>query len=87
VTDVGRELCYEIQMVELPWSAFVPFLLEGVGDRFVVCEDGEVASFQHVVEMLYSLVDGQKLAIVCTIFLLSWVQFFWKRRLEAARRF
>jgi hypothetical protein len=45
---------------------------------FVVCEDGEVARCQHVVEMLYSLVDGQQLAVVCTILLLSWVQFLGK---------
>jgi hypothetical protein len=45
----------------------------------VVCEDGEVAHFQHVVEMLYSLVDGQQLAVVCTVFLMSWVQFLEKK--------
>jgi hypothetical protein len=33
--------------------------LEGVGDRFVVSEDDEVALFQYVTEMLYGLTDDQ----------------------------
>jgi hypothetical protein len=36
-------------------------LLEGVGNGLVVSEDGEVARFQHIAEMLYGLVDGQQL--------------------------
>jgi hypothetical protein len=62
-------------------------LLEGVGDRFVICKDVEVARFQHVAKMLYGLVYGQQLAVVCTVFLLSLVKFFWKRRRGAARRY
>jgi hypothetical protein len=57
-------------------------LLEGVGDRFVVCEDAEVARFQPVVEMLYDLVDGQQLVVVITVFLLDWVEFFGKESEE-----
>jgi hypothetical protein len=57
VSDVSREFS---------WEAFVPFLPEGVGDRFVVCEDAEVAHFQHVAEILYGLIDDQKLAVICT---------------------
>jgi hypothetical protein len=62
-------------MIELPRLAFVPLLLKGAGDRFVVGKDDEVARFQHVSEMLYSLVDGQQLAVVCTVFLLSQIEF------------
>jgi hypothetical protein len=52
------------------------FLLEGVCDRFVVCEDAEVACFQHLAEILYVLVDGQQLEVVGILFLLSRVGFF-----------
>jgi hypothetical protein len=44
-------------------------------DRFAVGKDDEAAHFQHVAEMLYSIVDGQQLAVVCTVFLLSQVEF------------
>jgi hypothetical protein len=36
----------------------------------MVCEDGEVASFQHVAEMFDGLVESQQLSIVCTVILL-----------------
>jgi hypothetical protein len=49
-------------------------LLEGVGDRFVVCKITVVVLFQHVAEMLYGLVNGQHLAVVCTLFLLGRVE-------------
>jgi hypothetical protein len=32
-------------------------LLEGVGDGLVVGENGKVARFQHVAEVLYGFVD------------------------------
>jgi hypothetical protein len=41
----------------------------------MVGEDDEVARFQHVAEMLYSLVDCQQFAVVCAVFLLSRVEF------------
>jgi hypothetical protein len=41
----------------------------------VVGEDDEGACFQHVAEMLYNLVDGKQLAVVCSVFLLGWVKF------------
>jgi hypothetical protein len=41
-----------------------------------VLEDGKVASFQHVAEMLDGLVDRQQLSIVCTVFLLGLVHLF-----------
>jgi hypothetical protein len=37
----------------------------------MVHEDGEVAHFQHVAEMLQGLVDSQQLSIVGTVFLLG----------------
>jgi hypothetical protein len=40
----------------------------------MICEDGEVESFQHVAEMLDGHVDSQQLSIVCTVFLLRWVE-------------
>jgi hypothetical protein len=46
-------------VIELPWLAFVLLLLEGVGDGLVVGEDDEVSRFQHMVEMLYSFINGQ----------------------------
>jgi hypothetical protein len=49
--------------------AFVPLLLEGVGDELMVSEDEEVAHFQHVMEMLHSLIDCQQLSIVGAVFL------------------
>jgi hypothetical protein len=48
VSDVCRELGHKVAL-----------LLEGIGDWLVVCEDGEVARFQHMAEMLYGFVDGQ----------------------------
>jgi hypothetical protein len=39
---------------------------------------GGVACFQHVAEMLYGLVGGQQLAVVCTLFLLGRVEFLGK---------
>jgi hypothetical protein len=76
VLDVCHELGDKIKMVELPWGAFVPILLEGVGDGLVVGEDGEVASFQHMAEMLYGLADGKQLAIVGAVLLLGRTEFF-----------
>jgi hypothetical protein len=43
---------------------------------FVVGEDGKVARFQNVVDMLYGLVDGQQLAVVSAVFLLGRVELF-----------
>jgi hypothetical protein len=40
--------------------SIVPCLLEGIGEWFVVCEDAEVTSFQHVAEMLHGLIDDQQ---------------------------
>jgi hypothetical protein len=42
----------------------------------VVGEDGEVARFQHMAEMLYGLVDGQQLAILGDVLLLGRTEFF-----------
>jgi hypothetical protein len=36
----------------------------------VVSEDGELARFLHMAEMLYDLVNGQQLAIAGAVFLL-----------------
>jgi hypothetical protein len=44
-------------VVELPRSAFVPILLEGVHDGFMVCKEGEVTRFQHMSEVLYRFID------------------------------
>jgi hypothetical protein len=41
----------------------------------VVGEDDEVARFQHVMKMLYSLADGQQLTVVYAVFLLGRVEF------------
>jgi hypothetical protein len=44
--------------------------VEGEDERLVVCHDGEVSGFQHVAEVLHSLVDSQELSVVGTVFLL-----------------
>jgi hypothetical protein len=38
-------------------------------------DEDNVARFQHVVELLYGLVDGQRLAVLCALFLLDRVEF------------
>jgi hypothetical protein len=59
VPYISCELGNEVQMVKLPWLAFVPLLLEGIRDGLVVGEDDEVTCFQHMAEILYGFVDGQ----------------------------
>jgi hypothetical protein len=51
----------------------------------MVGED-EVARFQHMAEILYGLIDGQQLAVVCAVFLLDRVEVSWRRRRGATRR-
>jgi hypothetical protein len=41
----------------------------------VIGENGEVARFQHMSEMLHGLVDGQQLSVVGAVFLLSSAKF------------
>jgi hypothetical protein len=36
----------------------------------VVCDDGEVSSFQHVAEIPHGLIDGQQLPVIGAVFLL-----------------
>jgi len=62
-------------MVKLPWAALVASMAEGVGQRLVVGEDHEVPCFQHMTEMLNSLVDSQQLSVIGAIFLLRCTQF------------
>jgi len=75
MTDICRELGYEIERVKLPCAALVASLAEGVGQRLVVGEDYEVPCFQHMTEMLDSLVDSQQLSVVGAIFLLRRTHF------------
>jgi hypothetical protein len=56
-------------VVKLPWAALVALLAESVGERLVV-GDHEVPYFQHVQEMLHSLVVNQHLSVIMVIFLL-----------------
>jgi hypothetical protein len=49
----------------------------------MVGEDDKVARLQHVAEMLYGLVDGQQLAVVCAVFLLGRVEFLGEGVLDA----
>jgi hypothetical protein len=76
VPEVCRELGDKVKMVELPRRAFVPLLLEDVGNGLVVGEDCEVVRFQHMAEMLYGLVYGQQLAIVGAVLLLGRIELF-----------
>jgi hypothetical protein len=41
----------------------------------MVREDGEVARFHHVAEMLHCLVDSQQFAIVGSVYLLCRIEF------------
>jgi hypothetical protein len=67
---IGGELSDEMKVIELPRLAFVPLLLEGVGNRLMVSEDHEVTRFQHVAKMLH----GQKLPIVGAVCFLCRVE-------------
>jgi hypothetical protein len=58
----------KVEIITLPGRAFIPLLLEVIGDRLIVGEDDEMACFQHVAEMLYGLVYGQQLVVLCAIF-------------------
>jgi hypothetical protein len=49
---------------------------KALGNGLVVGEDGEVARFQHMAEMLYVFVDGKQLAIVSALLLLGRIEFF-----------
>jgi len=75
MTDICRELGYEIEMVKLLWAALVASLAEGVGQRLVIGEDHEVPCFQHTTEMRDSLVDSQQVSVVDAIFLLRRTHF------------
>jgi hypothetical protein len=44
----------------------------------VVGEDGEVARFKHMAEILYGLVDDLELGIVDVVLLLGRVEFFFR---------
>ena len=44
----------------------------------MVGEDDAVARFQHVTEVLYGFVNGQQLAVVCSVFVLGRVEFLEK---------
>jgi hypothetical protein len=58
----------EVDLDGLLWSALVSFLLEVEGNGLMVREDGKVASFQHLAEMLDGLVDSQQLSIYVLYF-------------------
>jgi hypothetical protein len=60
VSHVGGELGDDVQVVELPRGAVIPFLLEGIGERFMVREYGEMTCFQHVTEVAHGLLDSQE---------------------------
>jgi hypothetical protein len=73
--DVSGELSYKVEVVELPRGTFVSFLLKGVGERFVVCENCKMTGLQHVAEMSYSFVNCQELPVVRAVLLLGRGQF------------
>jgi hypothetical protein len=62
-------------VVELPRGTFISFLLKGVGERFVVCENCKVTGLQHVLEMAYSFVNCQEFPVVRAVLLLGRGQF------------
>jgi hypothetical protein len=80
VLDVSGELSYKVEVVELPSGTFVLFLLKGIGERFVVCENCEMTCLQHVLEMAYSFVNCQEFLVVRAVLLLGRVSFWEKPR-------
>jgi hypothetical protein len=58
MSHIGGELSDEVQVVELTRGTFVPFLLEGVRERFMVREKGKMTCFQHVTEVADGIVDS-----------------------------
>jgi hypothetical protein len=45
MADIGSKLGYKVEVAELPRGTFISFLLEGVNERFVFSENGEVTCF------------------------------------------
>lgn len=56
VVNIRHELGDVIQVVNLPWRAFV--------SRLVVSENDRVAGFQHMIEMFHSFTDSKKLSYI-----------------------
>jgi hypothetical protein len=71
---VGSELGNKVKMIELAKGTFVMFLSEGESERFVVREDDEMSSLQHVSEMFHGLVYSQQFAIIGAVFLLRCIE-------------
>ena len=49
-------------------------MVEGEGERFVVCQDGEMPGLQHVTEVPHGLIDRQELPVVSTVLMLCRAQ-------------
>ena len=76
--DIRRDLRYIVEVVELPWSALVALLAEGLGQWLVVGADHEVSCLQHVSEVFYSIVKSQQFSVIGGIFLLRRTHFLRK---------
>jgi hypothetical protein len=57
LADDRHELGNEFQVVELPWGALVPRLVEGEGLWIVICQCGEKSLLHHVAEVPYGPID------------------------------
>jgi len=70
MTNICRELGYEIEIVKLPWAALVASMAEGVGQRLLVGEDHVVSCIHHMTEMRDSLEESQQISFAGAISLL-----------------
>ena len=57
-------------MVELPWRALVPLLVECLYEGFVVRENYKVSDLHQMAEMSHGLVDRQQPPIIGAVLLL-----------------
>jgi hypothetical protein len=73
---VGSEQGNKVKMIELARGTLVMFLSEGESERFVVREDNEMSSLQHVSEMFHGLIYSQQFAIIGAIFLLRCIELY-----------
>jgi hypothetical protein len=55
--NIGAKLCDEVQMVEMERRTFIPFLMKGKNEGFVISVDSEVTGFYHMAKVSHGLID------------------------------
>ncbi len=74
VADVRGILCHEGQLPGLVCCPRLRHPSQGIGERLVVCEDGEPSAVQHVPEVPYPGITGKQLPVKGGIYLLGRLQ-------------